>query len=177
MIRVPLAIKGPGFGEARVPSPVSIQDLTPTILMTAGHEMNSASKDLVLSKEPGKRDVLSEATLKDVYSDKTESSEITQIRCLIRDDDKWVVELSRDNHDTATPVYYDLGSDPKELNSKPVEIDSPDWQVLKERIGKDKFWTAKRAVTNYGHRIKAPKVAPGVDEETLKKLRALGYVE
>jgi hypothetical protein len=146
-------------------------------LKVAGHKLKKADRKLVLSKSPGFRDVFSEATLKDVFSDKTESSEITQRRCLIRDNQKWVINLSKDNRSEATPIFYDLGADQKELNPIEIEADNPDWQVLKKRISQDNFWTAKRAVTRYGHRIKAPKVAPGVDEETLKKLRALGYVE
>ncbi len=177
VIRVPLAIRGPGFKNARVKEAVSIQDLAPTILDAAGLPLDSNALKRVLNESPGERDVFSEATLKDVFSDKTPPDEITQRRCLIKGSNKWVVELSKDSYAAAAPVVYDLSVDPDELQPTPTEASDKAYQPLKSRIEKDRFWTRKRAVTGYGHRIKAPKVAPGVDEETLEKLKALGYVE
>jgi hypothetical protein len=71
---------------------------------------------------------------------------------------------------------YDLDTDPKELH--PVEwAETAEANQFFKLIRNDPDPGGVPPRYQEGYQIDAPKVRPGLSEEVLKKLRALGYVK
>ena len=126
---------------------------------------------------PGLRSVYSESTFRHIRSKKLKADDIVQWRCLIRDKFKWIMGLSQSNRFNVRPVLYDLIADPQELNPRECSGLEEVLLPLRRLILKDKYWNKRAMRVKYGRRLKAPKVAPDLDRETLEKLKSLGYVE
>ena len=80
IIRVPLAILGPGFVPARVSMPVSLLDIAPTILRCGGAAVPEGLDGIALTPRPPLRNIFAEAVGGDEH----------QWRCVIRSFSKWV---------------------------------------------------------------------------------------
>ena len=167
IIRVPLAITGPGIGALRVSEPVSNMDVAPTILAAARFDLPKALAKRVLDESPGLRNVYSEATHRGQ----------AQWRSQVRGQQKWMMSIDGESGRVLERWRYDLGADPGETHILPW-ADGDEFELaLVEISSRDPDTAGVPAFFNHGTRIKAPKVAPGLDAETLEKLRGLGYVE
>ncbi len=167
IIRVPLAMIGPGVKHARVKTAVSIRDLTPTILNAAGISLSDTEKRRVLGERPNKQVIYSEATQK-----------AQQWRSMIEKRHKWVVAINGETGQIEEKRFYNLENDPAEAAPKPWGKESrAAAKRFLEHISEDPDEGGIPEKMRWGGRIKAPKVAPGLDDATMEKLKALGYVE
>ena len=72
---------------------------------------------------------------------------------------------------------YDLAKDAKELTPSDWGESDSAGQALLKLTKADPDPGGIPADLRWGSRLKAPKVAPGLDEATMDRLKALGYVE
>jgi len=165
LLRVPLALRGPGIPAGRVREPVSLVDVAPTLLAAAGVEPpeSLAGRSLL---EPAPGWVFSEAS----------SSPTRQWRTAIGDDEKWVVLLNAKGH--ALERY---GVDPAREDDPRARRawrgDATGAAALERLIADDPDPGGVPHALRAGRRPDAPKVAPRADPAAIEKLRALGYVE
>jgi arylsulfatase len=162
IIRVPLLFRFPDSKPSnRVPDRVSLLDLMPTFLNLAGLEPPSDIRGRVIGSWKGDRPVYAQGG---------------QWRSLHLADRKWIINVK--TKDPIPPIRhasYELDTDPMELH--PME-----WLVTDEAerffklIENDPDPGGIPAEYKKGYQVKAPKLRPGLDKETLKKLRSLGYV-
>lgn len=160
--RVPLLFRFPDRKPSnRVPNRVSLVDLTPTILSLAGLEAPSDIRGRDLSVLQGDRPVYAQGG---------------EWRSMHLADRKWIIKVQTKNPDPPIrSVYYELDTDPKEL--LPLEwLVTDEAEQFFELIKSDPDPGGVPLEFKKGIQVNAPKVRPGVDEETLKKLRSLGYV-
>ena len=163
MVRFPADSNG-----RRVQTRVSLVDVAPTILDAAGIDVPEAMSGQVLrgNVEPGP-----------VYA------QGGAWRSMTLDDTKWLVQVSKKQRGGSRPNLiierrwvYELDTDPRELNRKRwVTTDAS--EAFFEFIRNDPDPGGIPAEYADGMLPEAPKIRPGVDEETLRKLRALGYVD
>jgi arylsulfatase len=160
--RVPLLFRHPQQHEGtRVQTRVSLIDVVPTILDLAG----------VVHAEQLRGQVLD-----DSVEDRPIYVQGSQWRSMTFENQKWIIEVDDSTFATIPRHRFDLDSDPKEL--KPVEwTDTAESARFFELISNDPDPGGIPMEFIGGMSIDAPKVRPGLDEETLKKLRALGYVK
>ena len=171
--RVPLMIRGPRVKATRRSDLVSGIDIPPTLLELAGapptkaHEMPGI--DLLGEPAPPTRILFTAGT-----------DGLTQQRAAIEGTRKWIAKVQKDRN-ISVRFAFDLGRDPKEL--RPLgwsdligEARSPAPEMLEDRIVTDPDPGGLPVEYAEGERLSGPKVAPGLDEETLEKLRSLGYV-
>ncbi len=174
--RVPLMILEPG-GEARTETaPVSLVDLLPTMLSYAKAErMPELDGSSLLA--PGERDIFLEGL---------GAGRGKQFRGLVRGFHKWTIyseggaeleqyrryyDLSRDPHEAAPTTWDEAGPAP------PALLDAlrrdPDPSGMPQNVISGKRLSNAKAKPAGG----LPMVVEGLDEETLERLRALGYVQ
>ena len=166
IIRVPLLLQGRGFGKSRISTPVSLLDLVPTILDHCNLPVPDGLDGRILTKSPELRDVFSEGSDYD-----------QQWRCVIRDKEKWMVSIDKKKFEPQKQQFFDLEKDPREDNPLTWQEPLPEPAVkLMKFIETDPDPAGAPRNASFGISINAPKVAPGLDEETMNKLRALGYV-
>jgi len=146
-LHVPLFIRAPGIASARRTDPVSLADITPTILELAGVKRSGLSFDGVsILKESPNRTLLAES----LYAQRNYG--YAPLFGSIRQGKKFI--------EAPQEEFYDLGADPKELSNV---------------IGKNKVDEWKRAVQLYAKTPEASQKA-SVSPEEQEKLRSLGYV-
>jgi len=160
IIRVPLAIRAPGIAPGREPLPVSLVDLTPTLLALAGVEAPPELRGRNLL-EPSGEPVFAEARWGPVLW-----------RAVIDAERKWVVGLDVDGSELERSHYHidEEGS----ATPTPWE-DAPATRALAERIQRDPH--PGGLPRDQLPMPNAPNVAPGLGAEALEWLRALGYVD
>jgi arylsulfatase A-like enzyme len=172
VMRVPLAIRWPGGEGRRIAKPVSLVDLTPTLLHHIGYPLPSGLDGLPLEQR-GQEDYLSLESA-DWFKNET-GHEYRQRRALVSGDRKWFASI--DSKLQVGELHsLDLKQDPGELSPGSWKkgdagrtlltwfVDDPDpagWPRSQLR----------------GRKLEGPKVAPGRSEDELRALRALGYVE
>jgi arylsulfatase len=166
IIRVPLAFIGPDVPSKRVATPVSLMDLAPTILDAAGVSLVKKKRQRVLGGSPKSWDIYSEATQKKM-----------QWRSVIRGQKKWMVGIDDETGKPSVHRRYDLSVDPKEESPLDWEESDAAGKALLELTSKDPDTGGIPANMRWGSRPNAPKVAPGLDDATMERLKALGYVE
>lgn len=179
--RVPLAVRGPGFTKGRVATPVSLTDVAPTLLGIAGVTVTEPMDGRPLSAAPEPRYVFVEA----------KDNQTLMRRALISGNHKWVIEIEKaegfwagvrgalfggDSIVTVDRYCYDLKADPDELHRLEF-LEGPEADALWDSLTSDPDPAGIPAHYEKGMRITAPKVAPGVSEENLRRLRGLGYVQ
>jgi len=172
VMAVPLMIRWPDGRGERVARPVSLVDLTPTLLEALGHPARPGGPGApgydgrpLRLRRGGPRDFLS-----------LEASAGThQYRALLRGDRKWFALVDR-NGRIARRWFVDLASDPGERSEAPWPP-SPVARTLAAWVHADPDPGGMPRDYLGGVRIDAPKVAPGRSAEELEALRALGYVE
>ena len=173
LVRVPLAIVGPGFGPARVATPVSLADLAPTLLRAAGVRVPWGLDGKALSRHPPLRNLFTESRFGN-----------GQWRCVIRGHEKWMVQIGNwnDRRTYRYHRYYNLREDPAESAPQDwLDTNRAPARALLRLIDKDPDFGRDRREYFTGEYLIEPKVAPGVasdiGEQATEKLRALGYVE
>jgi len=163
VLHVPLAIRVPGLGGARVSRPVSMLDLAPTVLDAFGIEppapFQGQSLLPLLRGEPLPEPwIVSETLLT------RDHSHLVSIR---RGDQKYIVRLlpgREGGPEVLGEEMYDLSKDPDERHS---DLGSPHLDALRR--------AALDYVTRARRQAPGPRLAP-LDEDSLARLRALGYI-
>ena len=185
IVRVPLLVRAPGLVPSRIDHPVSLADVTPTILLTASLDVPAGLYGQSLFKQIPGRAIYSEAS--------GSGASPHQWRAMWQSNGKWIVKVERTRSRLGRVVrslfgwepliatreaerrYYDLMTDPAELHPKPW----PDGALaapLLELVRDDPDPAGFPRQMDYGLLLRTPKIAPQVAEEDLERLRALGYV-
>ncbi len=167
IVRVPLLVRGPDIHTQRSDALVSGIDVTPTILRFAQRSVPDGlpTTDLRFPERIAEGRVIhTEASLKQ-----------QQWRAAFRGRDKWMVVVSPDGR-MQERRHYDLEADPGEQQpgnwknaAAPPELHS--W------IQSDPDPAGIPSSYRQGMKVTSPKVAPDLDQETLERLQALGYVD
>lgn len=158
--RVPLMIRLPRQKSgARVETRVSLVDIVPTMLSLAGLTPANELRGQVLDDTVELRPVYMQGNF---------------WRAMVYDQQKWVSMVRKDGQPVPR-CYFNLADDPAEKHCthwvanehlaafNALVAGDPDPRGIPEEFAE-------------GMVIEAPKVRPGLDEETLKKLKSLGYV-
>ena len=167
LVRVPLLVRGPGVPRARVGALASGIDVAPTILGFVGVERPPAMRGFDLRRPeeiPLDRIVFAEA-----------GQPRQQWRTAVRGTEKWVLLVEGGTRRQLGGYYHDLARDPGELTPGSWGDQPPPPELLRLVAG-DPDPGGVPLDAREGVQIGAPKVdARRVDEETMAKLRALGY--
>jgi choline-sulfatase len=169
IVRVPLWVRGHGVVAGRRRDLASGIDVVPTVL--AFTDVTSPGRFSGVDLRSGSglspdRIVYAEAQQKAVAW-----------RAAIQGDRKWVVGVSSRRPRDGPRRFYDLARDPDELAPAPWTEGDPIGRALLERIAQDPDPAGFPAHYERGRRLDAPKVAPGLGDATMERLRALGYVD
>ena len=172
LIRVPLALRGPGIGRGRHDDLTSSVDLVPTILAYSGYSIpgNMVGRDLHGESPVSPQHI--------VFAEAVTGE--TQIRAAIQGQFKWVqVVVNRDEKAVlGGNGVYDLAKDAGETQSLPwPDYTSAPAQALMSLIESDPDPAGQPLNLMHGQRLTGPKIAPRVSERNVEALRALGYVE
>ncbi len=169
IVRVPLALRGPGVAGGKRGGLVSLVDVYATVLLHAGVAPEGASAvDL--------RDGSGIAADRVVFSEARDYK--FQWRAAIRGDEKWVLGVDRKGQPTDRRRFYDLGDDPQESSARTWGEDDADvTRRLLELQSADPDPGGVPVRYARGRRLAGPKVAPDLTPEVLDRLRALGYVD
>lgn len=162
IIRVPLLFRFPDKKPSnRVPSRVSLVDITPTILSLAELEVPGDIRGRVLGGSQVDRPVYAQGG---------------DWRSMHLANRKWIINVKTATLEPPSRhASYELDTDPKELH--PVDwLATDEAEQFFELIKSDPDPGGVPLEFQEGYKVSAPKVRPGLDEETLKKLRSLGYV-
>jgi arylsulfatase A-like enzyme len=158
VVRVPLAIRGPGLEPRREPAQVSVLDVAPTILAWAG---------LPMPPSVAGRSLLAPVPEREAYGETDQTADGTHKLFLRGGASRWKAILSRrgDAAGTSGEEWYDLSSDPAERKSVPPAptVADPIRRRALER------WRADRGA---GGAARPVCLSP----EQQERLRALGYV-
>ena len=176
IMRVPLMIKINGGKADQIDIPVSLVDLTPTLLSLVGYPNPKDSKTfdgMPLWKRRSEDSISLEAS---GYADKRRAGWVyRQHRALISGTDKWFVSVDRAGNVVARG-RFDLALDPGEQAPEEWQFGAKANQLL-DWFESDPDPAGIPTNVLRGQRLLAPKVAPGRTQEELRALRALGYVE
>jgi arylsulfatase A-like enzyme len=166
IVRVPLMIRGLGLPAERLPEPVSLIDLAPSILDAVGAEIPPGLD--------GRSLLDADATPGTVLAEGGDHGR--KKRALIRGDLKYLVSVGRDGPGDRS--VFDLARDPLELSPRPW---GPEDEItaahLLELIESDPDPAGVPAEFEQGRRLEGPKIRPDLDEEARARLRALGYLD
>jgi len=159
---VPLLIRYPGQKKGkRVHTRVSLVDVMPTILDAAGIALPADLRGEPLTKPFGMRPVYSQGM---------------QWRSMIFDNKKWLIAYGPDQEVPEREYVYDLLADPGET-TRLEWINSMRAEAFYLLIAGDRDPGGIPEEYAKGMGINAPRVRPGLDEKTLRRLKSLGYVE
>lgn len=163
LVHVPLLLRIPGSAARRVPDPVELVDLFPTLLELAGipdeypGRVGRSLLPLALGEGSGRDDrvihMRSNRTKKPVYA-------------LREGRYKWFLFVSEQRHE-----LYDLGADPGEQNDLVAAGRAP--RAVMERFEMLFTQWLRSAEAQTGGSIDES----ALDEEMIESLRSLGYVE
>jgi arylsulfatase A-like enzyme len=165
IMRVPLAILRPGAEAKRISTPVSLVDLTPTLLTYVGYPLPSGLDGIPLEQRRP-TDLLS--------LEATGWGEL-QHRAVVQGRKKWYATANLDV-EIVDQRYTDLERDPYERRLEP-RTDGTPVDTLESWFRNDPDPAGRPKAMMSGVRLDGPKVAPGRSESELDALRALGYVE
>ncbi len=129
-------------------------------------ELSAKERARVLDADVKPSKLYAEATQKD-----------RQWRTMMEGDTKHTVALKGQDGTPEEFRLYNLKTDPKELSPTGWDEGDEAGRNFLALIKKDPDKAGFPKSIHWGGRIKAPKVAPGVDDVTLERLKALGYVE
>jgi arylsulfatase A-like enzyme len=171
IVRVPLMVVGPGVRDGTFDRVVSTTDIFPTVLDFAGVRPlppNTTAVDL--------RTQVGLSRSRTVYTEATEETGLLlQRRAAIQGSTKWVVEIDARDGSIKDKYLFDLASDPKETVRRTWPSLGEASRGLMDLVRTDPDVGGIPRQFAEGIRISAPKVVPGVDPETLERLKALGY--
>jgi arylsulfatase A-like enzyme len=166
LVHVPLIVRGPSVPPARVPHPVSLVDVTPTILDMVGLELPGGLDGRSLAGTIAQRPAYAEGR------DSGGSGGLR--RAFIYRACKIVVEHGKSNVPNQAWAF-DLESDPHETSPLPVDPSDPAYGALADMI-RDEV-NPGGFPTEYAHGENPMALTPsGLDEQTRQALTALGYV-
>lgn len=166
ILRVPLAIRGAGLEPDRVSTPVSLAGLVPTLLELAEVETEETFDAASFAGDVEAGPVFGEAT--------DGGGGGRQWRMMIRGDDKFVARIET-NGRVSRRIRFPTNLEGRQSN--PWLPNDPRGRALLSLIASDPDPAGMPADLERGVQLNAPKVAPGLDETNLERLRALGYVE
>jgi len=171
IVHVPLWVRGPGVSAGRSRDLASGIDVAPTILAFAGVTPPGRLSGVDLRDGSGLGDD------RVVYSEAQQKS--VAWRAALQGDRKWVVGVSKRRPHDGPRRFFDLARDPGEVapTAWPEGEDGAVGAALLERIREDPDPAGFPTRYERGRMLDAPKVAPGLGDETMEKLRALGYVD
>ncbi len=169
IVRVPLAIRGPGVAPGIRSASVSTIDLAPTILAFAGTLVpgHLPGVDLESAGASGPQRV--------VFVEATDHP--WQWRAAIQGKRKWIVRVERGTGRIDDRRYYDLRTDPRELQPGDWPEADPAAAQLISLAKEDRDPGGLPAQYRKGLRLQAPKVSPRASDDALERLRALGYAD
>jgi len=161
IIHVPLLIKYPDqkVGK-RIKTRVSLVDLVPTILDMLEIEPERELRGVPLNGPLVDRPLYAQG---DIW------------RFMVFKDQKWLLEVKKNQNSPTKTCVFDLFGDPGELNRLSWR-DCPEASDFVQLIASDSDPGGIPKKYARGIQLNAPKVRPGLDEKTLKKLRSIGYV-
>jgi arylsulfatase A-like enzyme len=158
VVRVPLALRGPGLEPRREKTQVSLLDVAPTILAWAGVTAPASVTG---------RSLLGPLPEREAYGETDHTVDGTHKLFLRGGASRWktILALSADGNETRGEEWYDLSSDPAERKSVPPapSVADPIRRRALER------WRADRGA---GGTARPVCLSP----EQRERLRALGYV-
>jgi arylsulfatase A-like enzyme len=172
VIRVPLAIRGKNLKPGRVSTPVSLVDLAPTILQTAGLRTPAGLDGRSLLKPSPPRAIFAEAGGQYI-SDQTAAQGGQAWRCVILGDRKIVASATASGA-LERPQAIDLRADGKELNPLPVADDDSLWRALTDFAAADPGPNGRTSIARGD--LPGPSVAPTNDPAAIERLRAIEYL-
>jgi len=158
VVRVPLALRGPGLAPRHERAQTSVLDIAPTILAWAGVPAPSSI---------GGRSLLAPLAEREAYGETDQTVDGTHKLFLRGGASRWkaILSLSGDAAEVRGEEWYDLSSDPAERKSvAPAQaVADPIRQRALER------WRADRGAGGAAHPV-------CLSPEQQERLRALGYV-
>jgi arylsulfatase len=176
IMRVPLMLRTPGGKAAQIDIPVSLVDLTPTLLSLVGYPIPLDRKTfdgMPLWKRRPEDSISLEAG--GFTGTRREGWVYLQHRALISGSRKWFASVDRAGKVVAQG-RFDLARDPGEQAPEKWKFGAKANRLLDWfESDPDPAGIPRSALR--GERLLAPKVAPGRSQEELRALRALGYVE
>ena len=160
VVRVPLALRGPGVAPRREPAQASLLDVAPTILAWTGVPVPPEATGRAWLASAGSSD-------REAYAETDQTVDATHKLFLRGGAARWktIISLSGDGKGTASEEWYDLASDPAERKSvaPPAAVADPIRQRALAR------WHAGRGAEGTARPV-------CLSKEQQERLRALGYV-
>lgn len=175
IMRVPLVIRTPGAEAREIDIPVTLADLTPTVLEMLdypGLKQTKAFDGIPLQNRTGEDSISLEAS---GYSAQGETWAYRHHRALVSGSEKWFTSVDRAGK-VVDRGLYNLDQDPGETTALPWHFGGKGNTLLRW-FEADPDPAGVPAMALKGQRLDAPKVAPGRTEDQIRALRALGYVE
>ena len=167
VIHIPLLVCGKGVSGGRESKPVSITDVTPTVLTMVG---------LTVPHGLDGRSLLGGVSPRPPYAEGPDSGGSGGLhRAFVYADRKIIVQHGRSNVPRRAWAY-DLRVDPAEQHALDVDTSEPAYVVLEGLIRSDPDPGGKPAKYAAGENP-APLVPDELDENTMRQLRSLGYVQ
>ena len=169
IVRVPLLVRGPGVEPGRSDRPAHGIDAAPTLLLAAGAAVPPAMPAVDLRTSAGllpDRQIAVEATAANA-----------QWRAVIQGGSKAVLKVAGPGRTVRDRRSYDLEADPRETRPAEWRTGNPASRALIELVRSDPDPSGIPEQYQKGMQLRAPKVAPRVDEDTLERLQQLGYAE
>jgi arylsulfatase A-like enzyme len=154
-------LRQPGeTASTRIETRVSLVDLVPTILDIAGVAPDGKLRGQVLGDS---------VAVRPVYAQGSEWRSMNYM------DEKWIIEISEETRLPEPRYRYNLAKDPGEVTQR-LWASTDEAMAFFRLTANDPDPGGIPEDFVEGMRIDAPKVRPGLDAATMKKLRSLGYV-
>ncbi len=175
IMQVPLMIRTPEGRRERNDIPVSLTDLTPTLLSLIGYPAPATQDHFdgvpLSSRRPGDSISLEASG----YAGHGDAWGYRHHRALVSGNDKWFTSVDRDGAVVARG-RFDLSIDPDEQSPEAWRFGGKGNRLL-DWFEEDPDPAGVPSIALNGQRLQGPKVAPGRTAEQLRALRALGYIE
>lgn len=175
IMRVPLMIRTPGGKTDQIDHPVSLVDLTPTLLSLIGYPAPTDAQAFdgipLAQRRPGDSISLEASG----YTGSGDGWVYRHHRALVSGNEKWFTSVDRGGK-VVDRGHFDLARDPDERSPQPWRFGGSGNQLL-NWFEADPDPAGVPAIVLQGQRLTAPKVAPGRTPEQIRALRALGYIE
>lgn len=164
LIHVPLAVRGPRFGPARVEMPVSNLDIAPTIYAALNMTPPRALDGDALTHSPDLRPIFSESYM---------GPSGGKWRASILGTGKWMIYQPRPPDRTIQRRYYDLADDPHEENPKTWDPET----APEGALALQGFWNADSTAIQEvgGNQVEETESPSQRVDDFEERLRALGY--
>ena len=175
-VRVPWLMLAPNQTGGRIKTPISLVDVAPTLLDMVGFDNLNHFDGRSLLGEPNEH----------IFLEGLGLGRGKQYRGLIQDQKKWVIYSENGTENPQARIFFDLAKDPLELNPLSWEEAGPAPKALIHAFNRDPDPSGLPRNVIKGNKLQTaktkpedglPVIATDLDEETLEKLRALGYIQ